>query len=67
VRVLRTFLIALAFSLLLGLVIGTVIRLRMERPTTYIGQALPLAPLPLDVGDARARVLDPSHHEQQIG
>ena len=52
--------------LLVGLAIGTWIRLRMERPRTYIGALPAVAPLPGDVVDARAAVLDTRHHEQQI-
>ena len=66
-KLVRTCLIALALSLALGLAIGTALRLRLERPTRYIGRALPLAPQPLDVGDAGARVLDARHHEEQVG
>lgn len=64
---LRGFLLALAVSLLVGFAIGTVIRLRLERPTHYIGQQLPLPALPLDVLDVRSPVLDARHHEQQVG
>lgn len=66
-RWLRTFLFAMLLSLLLGLAIGTWLRLRLERPVRYIGAELPLPPLPLDVGDAGAPVLDPRHHEEQVG
>ena len=63
--------LALLFSLLVGLAIGTVLRLRLERPITYIGQAspsaAPLASLPLDVGAAGAVVFDAGQHEQQVG
>lgn len=46
-KLLRTVGLALLLSLLLGLVIGTAIRLRLEKPTVYIGamQALPSAGL----------------------
>ena len=64
---LRKLLIALGASLLLGLAIGTALRLRLERPTWYIGASLPLAPFPLDIRDPRSSVLDPGHHEEQIG
>ena len=57
--------LALLFALLLGMAIGTVLRIRMERPKSYIGSVAPR--LPLDVGLARAAVLDPRQHEQQIG
>ncbi len=64
---LRTVFVALLLSLLLGLVIGTLLRLRLERPTRYIGALLPAAALPLHVGDAGAAVLHPRHHEEQVG
>lgn len=60
-------LVALLLSLLFGLVVGTVLRLRLERPVEYIGGRLPFAAPPRHVGDARAPVLDARHHEQQIG
>ena len=74
-RWLRRFFLALLLSMLVGLAIGTWLRLRMERPVRYIGASLPcaglgiatLAPLPCDVGDAGAVVLDPGHHEEQVG
>ena len=66
-RWLRTFLLALLLSLLVGLAIGTLLRLRLERPTRYIGTILPLASLPLDVCDAGTPGLDPSQHEEQVG
>jgi hypothetical protein len=66
-RWLRAFLLALLFSLLFGLAVGTALRMRLERPIRYIGALLPRATLPLDVGDAGAAVLDPRHHEEQVG
>ena len=71
-RALRGALLVLLLWFLLWLVIGTLIRLRMERPTRFIGRweelrALPaLASLPLHLGQARAPVLHPRHHEQEI-
>jgi hypothetical protein len=67
VRWLRQLLLALGFSLLAGLVIGTLIRLRIERatPRWYIG-ALPLTSAPRHVADAGAPVLDARDHEEQI-
>ena len=67
-RWLRRILLALAFSLLFGLAIGTLLRLRLERatPRWYIG-ALPLAPAPGDVAHAGPLILDARHHEEQIG
>jgi hypothetical protein len=66
-RWLRAILLALLFSLLFGFAVGTVLRMRLERPTWYIGAVLPRATLPLDVGPAGAAVLDPRHHEEQVG
>ena len=62
-RLLRTLLVAMLLSLAVGLAIGTWLRMRLEQPVQYIGLA---GALPLDVADARAPVLDPRHHEQQI-
>lgn len=64
-KLLRRVLLALLFSLLLGLAIGTALRLRMERGVYYLGSAI--APRPLDIGDTRPPVLDACHHEEQIG
>lgn len=36
-RALRTILLALLFSLLAGLVVGTLLRHRLERPVQYLG------------------------------
>ena len=57
--------LALLFSLLLGMAIGSVLRIRMERPKIYIGSVAPRRALA--VGHARAPVRDPGHHEQQVG
>jgi len=62
---LKGVLLALLASLLVGLVIGTLLRWRLERSAWYIGSAS--APWPLDVVNARAPILDARHHEQQIG
>jgi hypothetical protein len=62
---LKGVLLALFLSLLLGLAIGTLLRLRLERSAYYLGSAT--APEPLDIGDARPSVLDTRHHEEQIG
>lgn len=43
-RWIRSFLLALLFSLLVGFAIGTWLRLRMERRPVYIGQELPSEP-----------------------
>ncbi len=64
-RLLRAVFLALLLSLLVGLAIGTALRIRLERPARYIGSAP--ATLPVDVGHARPPVLDPRHHEEQIG
>lgn len=64
-RVLRNVLLAMLVSLLVGFAIGTVLRLRLERPEHYIGSAVPTDPF--DIGQLRTRVLDARHHEQQVG
>ena len=72
-RWIRRLLLALLLSLLVGLAIGTAIRLRLEQPTRYLGSrtgpGLPSAlhPEPFDIRDIRTSILDPGHHEQQIG
>jgi hypothetical protein len=65
VRWLRRVLLILLGSLLVGFAIGTVLRLRLERPTTYIGSAVP--PLPLHVALPSPPILHAGHHEQQVG
>ena len=71
-RTVRGVLLVLLLWFLLWLVIGTVIRLRMERPVRYIGRSggqrpsSALASLPLHLGHARAVVFDASHHEQKV-
>lgn len=64
-RVLRSVLLALLVSVLVGFAIGTALRLRLERPEYYIGSAVPTDPF--DIGKLRSRVLDAGHHEQQVG
>jgi hypothetical protein len=64
-KLLKGVLIALLFSLFAGFVLGTLLRLRLERSVYYLGSAI--APAPFDVGDTRAPVLDARHHEKQIG
>ncbi len=64
-KLLRTVLLALLFSLLVGFAIGLVIRVRLERPVRYIASAP--APGPLDIAYARAPVLYAGDHEEQIG
>ena len=61
----RGVLLALLFSLLVGFLIGLVLRSRLERRPQYIGLVAPARPL--HVGDAGAPVLDARHHEEQIG
>jgi hypothetical protein len=65
VKFLKGALLALLVSLVLGLAIGTVLRLRLERSVYYLGSAI--APHPLDVSDTRPSILDPRHYEKQIG
>ena len=64
-KLLKGMLLALLFSLVLGLAIGTALRLRAEKSVYYLGSAI--APHPLDVGDTRPSILDTRHHEEQIG
>ena len=70
-KLIRTVLLALIGSLIFGLIVGTIIRTRMERPTRYIvsvevgGSAI--ARNPGDVADAGAMVLEACEHEEQIG
>ena len=63
--IVKRVLLALLASLLVGFAIGTALRLYLDRPTVYIGSAI--APLPLDIAAAGAPVLDPGHHEEQVG
>ncbi len=64
-KFLKGMLLALLFSLVLGLAIGTALRLCAERSVYYLGSAI--APLPLDVGDTRPSILDTRHYKEQIG
>ena len=66
---LRRVLLALLFSLLVGLAIGTWLRLRLEHPVYYIGAAERSGLLcsPLFFGETGAAVLDAGHHEEQVG
>jgi hypothetical protein len=80
-KILRIVLLALLASFVGGLVIGTVIRLRLERPVVYfVGQngrtvqddssVVPSAAAtraPGDIGNVRPMVLDAGHHEEQVG
>ena len=63
-KLLKGVLLALLASLVLGLAIGTALRLRLERSVYYLGSAT--APHPLDVGDTRPSILDTRHYEEQI-
>ena len=74
-KVLRTVLFALLFSLLAGFMIGTALRGRMEAPTIYLGKshgaesrrsAASAEPGPLHVGNALSMVLHARHHEEQV-
>ena len=68
VKLVRTVLLALLFSLLLGFAVGTVLRMRFERPTVYIGARGPSLPAdPLHIGDAGPAILDARHDEEQVG
>ena len=64
-KLLKGVLLALLFSLVLGLAIGTALRLRAEKSVYYLGSAI--APHPLDIGDTRPSILDTRHYEEQIG
>ena len=63
-KLLRSILLALLLSRLVGLAVGTLLRMRLERPVRYLG-SVPVT-FPLHVGNSRAPVLDPRHDEQQI-
>ena len=64
-KLLKGVLLALLASLVLGLAIGTALRLRLERSVYYLGSAI--APHPLDISDTRPSILDTRHYEEQIG
>ena len=71
-KVMRTVLLALLFSLLAGLMIGTALRQRMEAPTVYIGKSrasgsgASAEAGPLHVGNALPTILHAGHHEEQV-
>lgn len=77
-RVLRVILIALLLAFLFGLVVGTLLRQRLDEPVRYIGAleakpirsptpgSVPLAPHPGDVGYALPRILMARDDEEQI-
>ena len=72
--VVRTILYALAIAFFIGLVIGTLLRRELERPTRYIGayeiragfELSALTSDPRDVRHALARVLVSRDHEEQV-
>ena len=71
-RSVGTFLRRVAIGLLLWFLVvfavTTAVRLRLSRPTVYIGLRTSTPdPLPLDVGHTRTPVRDARHHEQQVG
>lgn len=70
-RILRTILWALVVAFVVGFVIGTLLRRELEKPVRYIGDrggaASVAARDPGHVGHARARVLVPGDHEEQVG
>lgn len=76
-RILRTVLLALLASFVTGIAIGTWIRIQMETPERYfIGSRAPVegnsdlafaARAPGDVDNSGTLILDPGHHEEQVG
>jgi hypothetical protein len=66
-RGVRIVLLALLAALLAGFVVGTIVRLRFERPVRYLGELVPAAGRPLDVAASLAPVFDAREHEEQIG
>ena len=69
-KILRLLLWGLIASALLGLAIGTLIRIKLEAPTRYIGLLSgesALATVPFHVADLSPPVLDTRHHEEQVG
>lgn len=78
-RIVRSILLSLLFSLAVGFVIGTIIRLKLDPPEFYIGalfepsagpasadSSIGGAATPLDVRHARARILEAGEYEEQI-
>ena len=55
----------LVLELIAAFAIGTVIRLKLEQPARYIGSTIPSGPDP--IAEPGTPVLDPGHHEQQVG
>ena len=72
-RILRTILWALVVAFVAGFVIGTLLRRELEKPVRYIGDrdgapgASVAARDPGHVAHARAGVLVPGDHEEQVG
>jgi hypothetical protein len=62
VKFLKGFWLALLLSLIVGLVIGTLLRRKAEMPERYIGSA----PLPLHVAAPITGVLETRENEEQI-
>jgi len=63
-KLLKSVLLALLFSLFVGLALGTLLRLRLERSVYYLGSAI--SSDPLDVSDTRPSIFDARHHEEQV-
>jgi hypothetical protein len=71
-KFLRLILIALLGSLLFGFAVGTIIRLKLEKPVRYIGAREAIAPsitatVPFHVTRPGPDILEPRPHEQQVG
>jgi len=62
----RVVLLALLGALLFGFLVGTLLRLRFERPVRYLGALGPALARPLDVGAPGPLVLDSREHEDQV-
>ena len=67
-KAIRAILFALLMSLLFGLAVGTWLRLQLEQPVRYLGMspALSAPAHPGHIGHARAVVLEPCDHEEQV-
>ena len=77
-KIVRGIFLALLASLVTGLVIGTAIRLRLERPVRYfVEAAMPSTPEvsaalltsspPRHIRNPGTPILDPRQHEEQVG
>ncbi len=64
-QLLKGALLALLVSPVLGLAMGTALRLRLEQSIDDLGSST--APHPLDVSDTLPSILDTRHYEEQIG